>query len=96
MEKLRVCRLEGMFGTVMVSEAFGARKPDPSIFKAALRALGARPEDTVFVGDSWNVDIAPARALGMRAVWLNRYGNPCPDPGLAVEIREFGDADLFL
>ena len=43
-------------------------KPHPLAFKAALNALGAKPERTVFVGDRLYDDIYGAKSSGMRAV----------------------------
>jgi FMN phosphatase YigB (HAD superfamily) len=52
----------------------GHVKPHRSIFEAALAALGASPADAAMVGDSYADDIAGARALGMRAILLDRDG----------------------
>jgi putative hydrolase of the HAD superfamily len=49
-------------------------KPHRSIFEAALAALDADPADAAMVGDSYADDIAGARALGMRAILLDRDG----------------------
>jgi HAD superfamily hydrolase (TIGR01549 family) len=56
------------------SKAHGRIKPDPSIFVAALDELGAAPGESVMVGDSYEDDIEGARALGMRAILLDRDG----------------------
>jgi HAD superfamily hydrolase (TIGR01549 family) len=56
------------------SRSHGRIKPDPSIFAAALSALEVAPEDAAMVGDSFEDDIEGARALGMRAVLLDRDG----------------------
>jgi FMN hydrolase / 5-amino-6-(5-phospho-D-ribitylamino)uracil phosphatase len=56
------------------SRAHGRIKPHPSIFVAALRALDVAPEDAAMVGDSYEDDIEGARALGMRAIFLDRDG----------------------
>ena len=56
------------------SKAHGRIKPDPSIFLVALEQLDASPEETVMVGDSYQDDIEGARALGMRAILLDRDG----------------------
>jgi len=45
-------------------------KPDPAFFQLALRALEARAEDAVMVGDTYKNDIRPAIELGMRTVWI--------------------------
>jgi putative hydrolase of the HAD superfamily len=52
------------------SSRVGAFKPEPAIYQAALARLDARPEHTAMVGDSLSKDCAPARRLGLRAVWL--------------------------
>jgi len=59
---------------VVGSKAHGRTKPHPSIFVAALEALGASAEDAAMVGDSFEDDIEGARSLGMRAILLDREG----------------------
>lgn len=56
------------------SRAFGRTKPHPSIFREALAALDVRPDEAAMVGDSYADDIEGARALGMRALLLDREG----------------------
>jgi putative hydrolase of the HAD superfamily len=56
------------------SKAHGRIKPDPSIFVAALGALGVEAVEAAMVGDSYEDDIEGARALGMHAVLLDRDG----------------------
>lgn len=58
--------------TVVDSRSHGRVKPHPTIFQAALDALGVRPEDAVMVGDSLEEDFEGARALGMRAILVDR------------------------
>ena len=56
------------------SASHGRVKPHRSIFDAALAALGARPDEAAMVGDSYADDIEGARALGIRAILLDRDG----------------------
>jgi HAD superfamily hydrolase (TIGR01549 family) len=56
------------------SKSHGRTKPHASIFRYALAALAVEPEQAVMVGDSYADDIAGARALGMRAILLDREG----------------------
>ena len=58
----------------MGSVSHGRVKPHRSIFEAALAALDARPTEAAMVGDSYSDDIEGARALGMRAILLDRDG----------------------
>ena len=55
----------------MFSDETGFLKPHANQFRVALAALGARPEDTVHVGDSERRDVLGAQALGMKTVWFD-------------------------
>ncbi len=78
-EKLRALNIASYFDTIVISEDVGVTKPDPKIFAIALERIGAKPYETVFVGDNWTNDIVGATAAGMTAVWLNRDGQtPVP------------------
>jgi putative hydrolase of the HAD superfamily len=59
---------------VVGSRAHGRIKPHASIFVAALELLGVAPDETVMIGDSYEDDIEGARALGIRAILLDRDG----------------------
>jgi putative hydrolase of the HAD superfamily len=59
---------------VVGSKAHGRVKPHASIFVAALRALDVSPDEAAMVGDSYEDDIEGARALGIRAILLDRDG----------------------
>ena len=52
----------------------GHTKPHASIFRAVLDLLGVEPADAVMVGDTIADDVEGARALGMRAILLDREG----------------------
>ena len=81
-EKIALLGVAPLVDFILVSEEFGAWKPDPRIFREALRLAGADPAEAVFVGDSAEHDIAGARAASIPAVWVNRTGRPWshPDP----------------
>lgn len=64
---------------LVVSGIEGVEKPDPKIFEIALERIGTRPERTVYVGDSPEFDVEPARSLGMHALLIDRRGRH--DPG---------------
>src|SRR5262249_48078953 len=77
------------FGSVVVSDEVGWRKPRPVIFRQALSDLGVTAEECLFVGDRPEIDVAGAKWMGMAAAWLNparaplRPGLPTPAPPLA-------------
>jgi HAD superfamily hydrolase (TIGR01549 family) len=56
------------------STAHGRIKPHPSIFESALTELGVGVPEVVMVGDSLEDDVEGARALGIRAILVDRDG----------------------
>jgi len=70
-EKLRRVGLLGFFETVLDSHEEGIEKPDPRIFRNALERTGTRPEESLYVGDIYHIDVVGARAAGMDVVLLD-------------------------
>lgn len=66
-------------GTVTAEDA-KAYKPSPKIFQYALRVLGVEPQAILHAAFGFKYDIIPAKALGMRTVWINRRGEGPPGP----------------
>lgn len=62
-----------LFDVVVVSGACGIEKPDTRIFTMALDDMKVAPERACYVGDSLTHDVAPALALGMGAVLIDRH-----------------------
>lgn len=60
--------LLGCFAHTTFSDEVGVRKPAPDIFWLTLRALGGDPSCAVHVGDDPVLDVAGARAAGMRVI----------------------------
>jgi putative hydrolase of the HAD superfamily len=57
---------------VLTSRAHGKTKPHEAIFRRMLELLDVAPEEAAMVGDSIEDDVEGARAVGMRAVLLDR------------------------
>jgi putative hydrolase of the HAD superfamily len=63
--------LAGLIDVRLYTSEMEHVKPHPSVFRAALDALGgAEPGRSVFVGDRLHDDVHGARSAGMRAVWI--------------------------
>ena len=68
-----VCRSSGLaplFAVMTDSCRVGVEKPDPAIFRAALEALNAAPETTLFIGDSLRRDCEGARRAAIGFIWI--------------------------
>ena len=60
------------FDVVAASAEAGYEKPDLRIFKLALEQAGCNPQNAIMVGDRLENDIAPARQLGMKTIWVRQ------------------------
>ena len=77
--KLSGSGMEPYFETLTVSEEVGVKKPNPEIFRYALKKAGAKAEESLMIGDEMAVDIDGARAAGIDQIFFNPTGQP--DPG---------------
>ena len=71
---IRNMGLREYFQGVIESAVVGVRKPNPTIFKLGVVALGLNPEDVLVVGDSFRKDIEPSLSLGCQVAWLKGKG----------------------
>jgi putative hydrolase of the HAD superfamily len=67
------------FGHVFLSSELGADKPDPEIYRRALRLSEARPNETLHVGDDPERDWKGATAAGLSCFRLKRTANNLSD-----------------
>ncbi|HEX4631413.1 MAG TPA: HAD-IA family hydrolase [Chthoniobacterales bacterium] len=79
--------LSKFFAHIFLSSELGADKPDPAIFRRALRLSGARPNETLHVGDDPERDWEGATAAGLSIFRLQRPRNSLQDLKNALEGR---------
>ena len=73
------------FDAVLVSDAFGLRKPRREIFDAVVSRLGVASGEALHVGDSLRADVGGASAAGLATAWLTRR---VADPEKALREHE--------
>lgn len=71
-DRLKAFHVWEDFSVVVSSFDVGLKKPDPAIFRLALDRAEAKPEEAIMIGDRLDNDIAPAKALGMKTVWVRQ------------------------
>ena len=80
------------FDFFLTAERVRGYKPAPWHFRGFERVARARRSDWVHVACSWYHDIAPARALGIKRVWLDRERTG-EDPSYAsAHVHSAGEA----
>lgn len=78
---------------VVTAMQVGSYKPASAHFHEALRRIGEPKTHVVHVAQSRYHDIAPARALGLRTVWVNR-ASAVPGVGVAPPPPPDSEPDL--
>ena len=82
-EVLEGAGIATFFATVVAAGTEKVWKPDPEIFRRALRRLQLEGPQVLYVGDQPNLDVRAAQRAGLHAVWLHRDGT-----GFGTEIPE--------
>ena len=68
------CGIADCFESITDSGIVGIEKPRAGIFEAALAAMKARADESLYVGDVYSVDYVGARNAGMQAVLFDVAG----------------------
>lgn len=69
-ERLTSWGLRQYFDVIAASAEIGYAKPDREIFEKAFELAGCTATESVMVGDRLDNDIIPAKAIGMKTVWI--------------------------
>ena len=83
-EKVDAAELRDYFSVIIISNEHEMRKPDQRLFEMALKELNVRPEEAVYVGDTYSNDIYGAWRAGIKPIWLKTY-NRCFSRGEPIE-----------
>ena len=74
-----ICRAHGWLPPltdILTSARLGVEKPHPESYAAAIAAAGCAPGEILFVGDTYEADVAGPERAGMQALLVRR---PHPD-----------------
>ncbi len=73
--------LAPFFRFILDSHCVGCEKPDPTIFRLALRAARLEPAEVLYVGDIVHIDAHGAQGAGMAALILDPLDRRTTGPG---------------
>jgi putative hydrolase of the HAD superfamily len=66
--------LAEFFDVIIDSHVVGVEKPNPKIFQFALDALEVPPEEAMYAGDIYTIDMLGARAAGIAGKLIDQHG----------------------
>lgn len=64
------CPVASLFDSTVFSCAAGCVKPDPEIYRIAMRELGVGPDECLFVGDGGSNELEGAKTVGITTVMI--------------------------
>ena len=86
--------LKPVLSVILDSILVGVKKPDPKIFQMALDQLKLSGDKVAFVGDSFERDIVPAKAMGMTTIFLASELNIQPSDPSKIDRTIYSLEDL--
>ncbi|MFQ5693021.1 MAG: HAD family hydrolase [Nitrospinota bacterium] len=86
--------LRDYFLKIAISDELGWRKPHPRVFQALVEELGVEPAESLYVGDTFEIDVVGAKAAGLDAAWVNPSGKVPGDGGVRPDIEVRSLAEL--
>ncbi len=79
-QKLVQLGLEHIFHFVVISEELSMDQIEPRIFKETLNRLGIKSQETIFIGNRFEPDIAGANKAGVTSVLIRKSKIPAENP----------------
>ncbi len=92
--KLEKSGLKKYFKEIITSESVGVKKPNPKVFEFALKSANAKIEESIMIGDSYEVDVMGALEFGMLAIHCN-FSEDNAESGL-VSVKSLKTIQEFL
>jgi putative hydrolase of the HAD superfamily len=81
------------FKTIVNAETVGVKKPNPKIYHYALDLAGAKPKESIMIGDNLDADVYGALAVGLDAIYFNYKYQEVPENIKAInqliQLKEF-------
>lgn len=80
---------------LFISEGVGAPKPEAKAFLAVQEKMNIHPEDTWYIGDTYEVDVEGAKSVGWHVIWYNHRHRPMPESHTRPDLEVSTGEELF-
>ncbi len=83
--KLEVLGVDNLVSYKASTEDCGFLKPNPAPFLVMLKALNLKPEEAIYLGDSYSKDVVGAKSVGMYTLLITKKRGDFPKADLVVK-----------
>jgi len=80
--------IKDYFKVIIDSTKAGVKKPDKKIFSLAVQEIRCLPENAVYVGDKYEIDIISAKASGLNPIWIKNDEEKIKNPAEVIAITK--------
>lgn len=81
-KKLKNCGIIDFFDVIICSDEVGVNKPEPEIFKIALRDAQTKSRSSAMIGDHPQIDVLGANQVGMRGILFDPHVHYSHNPAM--------------
>lgn len=81
-------KIHDCFDGILISSAYGVKKPDEAFFSLLFEKYRIKPEESLMIGNDLNTDILGAKRAGMDTFYIHSAISP--------EVKQKVDADYFM
>ena len=81
--------------TMFISDSIGAAKPDVKAFHTVQKEMKLNPEETWFIGDTFEIDVVGAKNSGWHVIWFNHRNRPMPEGDIVPDVEVTSGQELF-
>lgn len=74
-EKILRLKINRYLDDIIISDEVGVRKPNVKLYRLGLERLGGlKPEECIYIGDRYIMDIIPPKKIGIYSILIHRAG----------------------
>ena len=86
--KMNSIKIDDLLDYSLISGEFHVNKPDPQIYRYVCDQLGVRPQECIYIGDNYRIDVEGLKNAGMEAIYIDRFNKPHPGTTTIHEIKD--------
>ncbi|MDO4500808.1 MAG: HAD family hydrolase [Erysipelotrichaceae bacterium] len=89
--KINTIKIDDLIDYSLVSGEYICKKPDERIFKYVCEQMDSKPEECIYIGDSYHIDVEGSRNAGLNPIFVSRKGEEYNDVTTIYQIKELLD-----
>jgi len=86
--KIESIAINDLIDYSLISSEYGISKPDPRIFQYVCQQNNLKPEECIYIGDTYQIDVLGAQNAGLHAIYVSRFNEVHADVPTIYQIAD--------